>query len=154
MTTRCKEKGLKAIQEIKAIAPMCNVIIKEVDLSLMSNIRKFARDIERQFMSIDVLINNVGVVYKAQPRTEEGFEVTFATNYFGPFLLSHLLLPLLCNSHNGRIINLTALAHFSTTLSLGEVEKNPTVKEKEVFAKTKLAIMLFTKHMSRICRSK
>ena len=41
---------------------------------------------------LDVLVNNAGVFLVEHNRTEEGFEVVQGTNYFGTFLLTHLLL--------------------------------------------------------------
>ncbi len=52
-----------------------------------------------------------------QVKTEDGFDQTFGTNHFGPFLLTELLTPLLKNasaqdpSCRPRIVFLSSLVH-------------------------------------------
>jgi len=59
---------------------------------------------------VDVLINNAGISpMRDSGTTEEGFEVVFATNYLGHFLLTQLLLPHM--APNGRIINVSSDMH-------------------------------------------
>lgn len=70
-----------------------------------------------------------------------------ATNYFGPFLLTHLLLPLLHKSENGgRVINMSALAHFTGQIHIDNLNGNLTTQE--LFANSKLAITMMTKYMA------
>lgn len=73
--------------------------------------------------------------------------------FSGPFLLTHLVLPLLAASQNGKIINITALAHFNATLTLDDLNNSATYNAKEIFGRSKLALVYFTKHLARICRS-
>ena len=44
---------------------------------------------------LHALVNNAGVMPPERTQTAEGFELTFATNVLGPFLLTALLLPTL-----------------------------------------------------------
>lgn len=69
-----------------------NVILKKLDVSSQKSIRKFAEDINRNEHRIDVLIHNAATAEKTVQRTEDGIELTMATNYFGPYLLTHLLI--------------------------------------------------------------
>lgn len=75
-------------------------------------------------------------------------------NFTGPFLLTHLLLPLLNVSKNGRVINVSASAHFNGDISLDSLslEKGFTVKDS--FAASKLALTIITKHMARLYAGK
>ena len=52
------------------------------------------------FSKIDILVNNAGVYWGKDERvtTEDGFELTFAVNHLGHFLLTELVLPLLKKS--------------------------------------------------------
>ncbi|CAG9838445.1 unnamed protein product [Diabrotica balteata] len=76
-----------------------------------------------------------------------GFETAKELVKRGPFLLTHLLLPLLKKSDNGRVINISALAHFNGKLDL-DFGKNsaPLV----AFADSKLALTMFTKYMAQL----
>ena len=69
-----------------------------------------AADIASRYTRLDVLVNDAGTYQKARHQTQEGVEFTFAVNYLGPFLLTHLLLPLL--GKGSRIITVASSAHF------------------------------------------
>lgn len=69
-----------------------NVIVKKLDLSSQRSIREFAADILKSESRLDVLIHNAGTAESKTRVTEDGLELTMATNHFGPFLLTHLLI--------------------------------------------------------------
>ena len=62
-----------------------------VDLSDLASVRS-AGAAAKALGPIDVLVNNAGVMGVSGPRTFDGFEMTMATNHFGPFLLTGLVL--------------------------------------------------------------
>lgn len=69
-----------------------NIVLKKLDLSSQKSIRNFAADIIESEDKIDVLIHNAGTAETTKKITEDGLEMTMATNHFGPFLLTHLLI--------------------------------------------------------------
>jgi len=69
------------------------VYVKKLDLSSLKSIREFAGDINRTVTKLDVLVHNAGTAHTFGPKTtEDELELTMATNHFGPFLLTHLLI--------------------------------------------------------------
>ncbi|XP_055626000.1 retinol dehydrogenase 14 isoform X1 [Toxorhynchites rutilus septentrionalis] len=105
MACRNMETAKQARDEIKAESKNPNLIIKYVDVSSLKSVREFAKDIIDTEQVIDVLIHNAGVAqgYFNRP-TADGLEFTMATNYYGPFLLTHLLIEPLKRSQQGRIV--------------------------------------------------
>ena len=57
---RDKNKGHTAANQIKAETGN-NVIVKELDVSRMESVRKFAKEFLQEEKRLDVLINNAGV---------------------------------------------------------------------------------------------
>lgn len=88
-----------------------------LDLSSQCSIRTAAKEITALTPSLDILINNAGVMHPTRHFTADGVEMLFGTNHIGPFLLTNLLMPLLrqaaAKSQNGsvRIVNLTSQGH-------------------------------------------
>ena len=80
-----------------------------LDTSSLSSVRAFARQYRDVFGTVDVLINNAGISSQHSGTTEDGFELVFATNHLGHFLLTNLLLP--CMSETGRIITVSSDMH-------------------------------------------
>lgn len=82
-----------------------NVSVKKLDLSSQKSVREFAADILKAEKKIDVLIHNAGYADTFnKKKTEDGVEMTMATNHYGPFLLTHLLIDLLKKSSPCRIV--------------------------------------------------
>ncbi|XP_018575648.1 retinol dehydrogenase 13-like [Anoplophora glabripennis] len=153
LAVRNAEKGRRAIERIKMLTPKANVVIKLLDVSEFSSIRDFADQIIKEYNRIDVLINNAGIIFHPYKKTSDGNELTFVTNYLGPFLLTHLLLSVLNNSDNGRVINVSALAHFNGKLKLDDFNSEKNFNEKEAFSQSKLALTMFTKYMAQLYKS-
>lgn len=62
-------------------------------MSLLSSIKALVQRLKSAKVQINVLINNAAILPPAQKSlTSEGLEVTFATNYLGPFYLTELLM--------------------------------------------------------------
>jgi NAD(P)-dependent dehydrogenase (short-subunit alcohol dehydrogenase family) len=85
------------------------VHVLKLNLSSFSSIRLFARELEGMNLKCSVLINNAGVLrWKGVAFTEEGFEEHVGANFFGHFLLTQLLLPLLQRNADSRVITLSS----------------------------------------------
>ena len=75
-----------------------------------------------RFQRLDVLINNVGVLSAERQLTIDETELNFAVNHLAPFLLTHLLLPLLKSSAPARVINLTGGSPNPKTIDLENLQ--------------------------------
>jgi NAD(P)-dependent dehydrogenase (short-subunit alcohol dehydrogenase family) len=107
---RNERKGKRVQQELETITGVHPELVT-ADYSRQDHIRSMAVDLIARYERLDVLINNVGTYEKTRHVTQEGTEITFAVNYLGPFLLTHLLLPLLNKSHGARIVTVASSAH-------------------------------------------
>ncbi|MBT1174687.1 SDR family NAD(P)-dependent oxidoreductase [Bifidobacterium sp. LC6] len=86
-----------------------NVYAHVADLSLMSEVVRFAKEITATYERLDVLVNNAGGQFGSEREvTAEGHEKTFAINTLAPFLLTNLLLPMLERSESARIVTVAS----------------------------------------------
>ena len=110
LACRNAEKAETAKERIIAETGNENVEFMILDTSLLSSVRAFTQEYLSKYDTVDVLINNAGIsAMRESGTTEEGFEVVFATNYLGHFLLTQLLLPHL--TEKARIINISSDMH-------------------------------------------
>jgi NAD(P)-dependent dehydrogenase (short-subunit alcohol dehydrogenase family) len=80
------------------------------DFSSLEDVRRLARDVDREFERLDVLINNAGIAGPAERQeSADGFELTLAVNYLSHFLLTLELLPRLRASAPARIVNVASI---------------------------------------------
>uniref|UniRef100_A0A336MDN1 CSON010351 protein n=1 Tax=Culicoides sonorensis TaxID=179676 RepID=A0A336MDN1_CULSO len=101
------------LDEILLECPEAHLIIHKLDLSSLKSVREFASVIVNTEQKIDVLLHNAGVggaVFK-NFTTEDNLELVMETNYFGPFLLTHLLINLLKQSAPSRIVVVSSVLH-------------------------------------------
>lgn len=95
-------KAQEAQQKILSDTNNPEVYIDIVDMSDLASIQNYARSIHYQ--QIDALIHNAGILPSTRQKSPQGFESTFATNVLGPQLLTTLLLPILTNTPQARLI--------------------------------------------------
>ncbi|MBA0801704.1 hypothetical protein Gohar_012053 [Gossypium harknessii] len=85
-------RNLKAAGEAKARIvsefPNSEIVIMALDLSSLSSVRKFVLDFESLDLPLNLLINNAGRFAHHHAVSEDGIEMTFATNYLGKFAMS------------------------------------------------------------------
>ncbi|KAI6228313.1 Protein CBR-DHS-1 [Aphelenchoides besseyi] len=120
------------------------------DLSKPSEVRKTASEIRRKLSSIDVLLNNAGIMSHPYAFTEDNVELHFAINHLGHFLLSTLLLDIMAN--DSRIINVSSGLYKQCrevpTLQTVHAKYKPQLSPKLFYAQSKLANALFTKALT------
>lgn len=104
-------KGEAAAQAIRAQTGSERIETIACDLGSLASVRACAAEALSRFDSIDLLINNAGVMACPLARTVDGFEMQFGTNHLGHFLLTNLLMPLIEKGTNRRIVNLSSRGH-------------------------------------------
>ena len=101
MLCRSEERANAAINSINEAVGDSNgtLTFEQCDMSSMLSVRKCAERLLEYVNKIDILVNNAGIAWDwGRETTEDGFELTFATNHLGHFLLTDLLMPLLKES--------------------------------------------------------
>ena len=74
--------------EIVRHAPRARVEVVRCDLASLASVREAAAAVRRDYPRIGLLVNNAGMVSTRHRTSVDGFELTFATNHLGPFLLT------------------------------------------------------------------
>jgi len=78
---RNPEKGADAVSRVKHAAPKAIVRFDTLDLADLSSIVSFAQRMENERESVDLLVNNAGImVPPKRQETRDGFELQFGTN--------------------------------------------------------------------------
>ena len=111
MAVRNQEKAAAALEEIRTGAPDASLELVALDLASQASVRAAARQIMAAHKSIDLLINNAGVMGIPEAKTADGFEMQFGVDHLGHWSLTALLLPALLRSRGARIVTVTSTAH-------------------------------------------
>lgn len=119
------------------------------DLSSLEQVRSAAKEFERRFPRLDVLINNAAVYTRERELTDDGIEAQFAVNHLAPFLLTSLLLPLLRRSAPARVVTVSSEAHQRTRINWKDLTGERGYRPLKAYAQSKLANLLFTFELAR-----
>lgn len=119
-----------------------------LDLAELASVRRCAQQLLDEGVRLRGLINNAGMA-GARGRSVDGFELTFATNHLGHYLLTRLLLP--CLVAPARIVNVASQAHYGPKELRWEALTEPTRTRTGFpeYGVSKLCNVLFTKELAR-----
>jgi len=110
--SRHRDEIEKAESELRAISSKHGYFAKACDVSLQSDVNSFVSDFEKQFGTIDALINNAGfgMFKQVLDISKQEFESVLATNLRGVFLFTRAVLPKMRERKSGTIITISSLA--------------------------------------------
>jgi NAD(P)-dependent dehydrogenase (short-subunit alcohol dehydrogenase family) len=145
---RNKEKGLQAVDEIKKASGNDQVNLLLMDLASMDSVRKAAEEFKSRHKQLHVLINNAAVFLNKREETADGLEKTFATNYLGHFLLTHLLLDTIKASAPARIINV-ASKHIGIKINFDDLQTTKNYSFMKAVGPTKLGMIMFSQELAK-----
>ncbi|GLU53989.1 SDR family NAD(P)-dependent oxidoreductase [Dyadobacter frigoris] len=148
---RNTEKTDKLKQEIIVACGHLQVDTIVADLFLLAEVRLMAQHINERYRNLDILINNAGgIMGTAREETLEGREKTVALNLFAPFLLTELLLDKLKKSSDGRIINVSSVAHKHLAKpDFYDIENKKNYSVSKAYGDAKLFLILISQKLSR-----
>jgi len=151
ITSRNAEKGAAALAEIRARSGRDDVEVLALDLARLDAVREAAAGFAERFDRLDVLVNNAGLMLGSRHETVDGYEMTFQVNHLGPFLLTTLLHDRLAAGDRARVVNLASMAHTSARrgLDFDDLQSTRRYRSFTVYARSKLADILFTRELAR-----
>jgi NAD(P)-dependent dehydrogenase (short-subunit alcohol dehydrogenase family) len=120
-----------------------------LDLASLASVRAAAEQVLASGR-LDVLMNNAGVMATPRGRTVDGFETQIGTNHLGHFALTGLLLPLLLQSADGRVVTVASGAHRMGRLDVDDLNfERRRYEPWTAYGQSKLANLLFTAELAR-----
>ncbi|WP_163759669.1 oxidoreductase [Mycobacterium botniense] len=137
MAVRDTEKGRAAAAQMAGA-----VEVRRLDLADLSSVREFADGVD----TVDVLVNNAGIMATPYALTADGFERQIGTNHLGHFALTNLLLPKLTD----RVVTVSSLLHRIGYISLKDLNwQSRPYSAWLAYGQSKLANLLFTSELQR-----
>jgi NAD(P)-dependent dehydrogenase (short-subunit alcohol dehydrogenase family) len=149
LACRSLAKADGAAKQIVASHPDAKVEVMELDLSSLASIRAFAEAFHKSHRSLNVLVNNAGVMALPYCKTADGFEMQFGTNHLGHFALTGLLLDTLLASEGARLVVVASGAHRMGRIHFDDLQSDHGYSKWLAYGQSKLANLLFTFELQR-----
>jgi NAD(P)-dependent dehydrogenase (short-subunit alcohol dehydrogenase family) len=150
LAVRNLEKGKAAADLIARANPGASVAIQELDLTSLDSVRAAADQLRAEHESIDLLINNAGVMMTPKSTTKDGFELQFGTNHLGHFALTNLLLDRVLAVPGSRIVTVSSQGHrFVRGIRFDDLQWERDYGRIRAYGQSKLANLLFTYELQR-----
>jgi NAD(P)-dependent dehydrogenase (short-subunit alcohol dehydrogenase family) len=151
LACRSLEKGEKAKAEILQQFPKGTIDVAELDLADLESVHRFAKNFQKNYSRLDVLLNNAGIMTTPYFTTQDGFEGQMGTNHLGHFALTGLLFPVLKKTSKSRVVNVSSVAHKQGKMDFNNLlfDNGKGYSPMKAYGRSKLANLLFTYELQR-----
>ncbi|CAG9565856.1 unnamed protein product [Danaus chrysippus] len=126
-----------------------NISTRKLDFGSLKSIRRFASEIYMNEPKLNILINNIGALGLPDRQTKDKLNLMMQVNYFGAFLLTFLLFPLLRTSAPSRIVNVSSITLLLGHIDLDHMNDVGRFSSFGMYCNSKLADILFTVEMNK-----
>jgi NAD(P)-dependent dehydrogenase (short-subunit alcohol dehydrogenase family) len=138
LAVRDTDKGERAAASIPG-----QTEVRPLDLANLASVRAFGTEWTG---TLDILINNAGIMAVPEGRSDDGFELQIGTNHLGPFLLTSLLLPAITD----RVVTVSSQLHRQGHIRLDDlIGEHRRYNAARAYNDSKLANVLFTLELQR-----
>ncbi|NDK88183.1 SDR family NAD(P)-dependent oxidoreductase [Gordonia desulfuricans] len=149
LACRNPDAAARARDDIAATVTGAQLEIVRLDLSDLSSVRECADELLAEHPSIDLLINNAGLMRQRRELTADGFEMDFGTNFLGHFALTGRLLPLLTAAEAGRIVTVGSKVYKAGVIDFDDLTMERGFSTARAYSRAKLAELVFAVELQR-----
>ncbi|MBK5219004.1 MAG: SDR family oxidoreductase [Thermoleophilia bacterium] len=130
-----------------------SVVVETLDLADLASVRGFAERFAANYGSLDLLVNNAGVMASPRRLTKDGFELQLGTNHLGHFALTGLLLGQMQGRDDARVVTVSSTAHKLGRINFDNLQGERRYFRWFAYCQSKLANVLFMAELERRLRT-
>lgn len=149
MTARSEAKGREAVERILVQVPDASVELRLLDLADLNMVTAFAERLLAEGTSLDVLINNAGIMMPPRSLTRQGFELQFGVNHLAHFALTGLLPERLKKGRDPRVVTVNSDLHRRGSIHFDDLDGEQRYGRVAFYAQSKYANVLFALELHR-----
>jgi len=150
IAARNAEHGKDAVASILQATPDARVRFEKLDLGDLSSVRALGAHLRATLPRLDGLINNAGIMEPPEREiSKDGFEMQFAVNYLGHFVLTAEVLPLLRQSDAPRVVTLSSIAARQGAIHFDDLQFARKYDSMGAYSQSKLACLMFGLELQR-----
>lgn len=141
LAVRNPEAGQRAAAEITGTTGKDRILVAPLDLADLGSVATFVRTWDGP---LHMLVNNAGIMASPEMRTDQGWEMQFATNHLGHFALAAGLYRSLAAAEGARIVSVSSAAHLRSPVVFEDIHfRQRPYDPWEAYGQSKTANVLF-----------
>lgn len=133
----------------EALAGLDGVELDELDLGDLESVRAFAERFLASGRTVDLVIDNAGIMACPETRVGPGWEAQFATNHLGHFALINRLWPAI-EPGGARVVSVSSRAHHFHGMRWDDVQWRTGYDKWQAYGQAKTANVLFAVHLDEL----
>lgn len=142
--------GEEALRSIQQQVPGSAARFLPLDLCDLAAIRQFADEREAENLSLDLLINNAGLLPPMErAQTPLGHELGMGVSVVGHYVLTGSLLKALHRAPAPRVVTLSSMAHRAAKLPFSDLNQVSSYDPTQSYGIAKLAALMFALELNR-----
>ena len=149
LACRSIARGDRAAKEIRQEVRDAEIGVRFLDLSSLGSVRRFVDDFLRSKNRLHILVNNAGMYGCPHWKSEDGYEMHFAVNHLGHFLLTNLLLDTLSRCGPSRVVVVSSSLHKYAKINFDDLHGDKCYVPGAAYSQSKLANILFARELSK-----
>ncbi|NBE54910.1 oxidoreductase [Streptomyces boluensis] len=149
LAVRDEDKGRRAAEEIADGLPGAGLEVRRLDLADLDSVRAFAEGLRADRPHLDLLVNNAGVMAPPRTLSPQGHELQFAANHLGHFALTGLLLDLLAEGVDSRVVTVSSANHRQGQLLHDDLTGERAYSPMKFYNQSKFANAVFGLELHR-----
>jgi NAD(P)-dependent dehydrogenase (short-subunit alcohol dehydrogenase family) len=153
MAVRNEAKGRQAVADLTALQPDARLELRLLDLADLDSVRAFADRIHADGVPVDVLVNNAGVMMPPRTLSPQGHEIQFGINHLGHFALTGLLLGVLQQRDEPRVVTISSVLHRFGRIRFDDLTGARKYSSFGFYTQSKFASTLFGLELDRRLRA-
>jgi NAD(P)-dependent dehydrogenase (short-subunit alcohol dehydrogenase family) len=145
LVARDRAKARRVQHELKEQTGNRHIGVEIADMSVMADVHALADKLLNSGKTVDMLINNAGALLNPRQQTAEGLEKSFALLLLGPYILTERLHPLLAQSSDGRVVNVSSGGMYSQKIHVDDLQSQQgSYSGSTAYARAKRGLMILT----------
>jgi NAD(P)-dependent dehydrogenase (short-subunit alcohol dehydrogenase family) len=145
LVARDRAKARRVQHELKEQTGNMHIGVEIADMSVMADVHALADKLLKSGKTVDMLINNAGALLNPRQQTAEGLEKSFALLLLGPYILTERLHPLLAQSSDGRVVNVSSGGMYSQKIHVDDLQSQQgSYSGSTAYARAKRGLMILT----------
>lgn len=153
VAARSPSKAESARESIAAHVAGAELEPRRLDLADLSSVREFAGGVASDHPSLDLLVNNAGVMMTPPQTTKDGFELQLGTNHLGHFALTGQLLERIRAGTDARVVTVSSNEHKAGRIDFDDLQSERDYSPRKAYRQSKFANVLFALELDRRVRA-